>query len=172
MKKLIVLFALATLAGCQPAGHHVAKPKESNRVEAYRVQQADDTWLYYYIWYTTFNNNVSTYYTTSTTPLTSYSSSTFTKVSDELPAELSRSEALGEQQITEADIPSNIEADISAQEAAYSEYAETQGEIDSANNAAEGTVDSTDSGSYDSGGSDAGGSADSGGGDAGGGGGE
>lgn len=73
MKKLIAIFLLISLFGCEQRCNHKKGYKQN--VKCYKTHSVDNTgndiWLYYYLFAS--SNNQNYYYYSSPTPITSYS---------------------------------------------------------------------------------------------------
>ncbi len=171
----LLIFAIC-LSACEPQSHHHkhhAKVDQSTHVKEYVQHEQDNSLLYWYILYSTMTDNTTRhyYYYSSTTPVTNFDSITPTRVvGNDLPSDVKsavdQSEQVHEYNLTEAQEPNVVEQDQAAFEETYSEYENTQNEIDSNTDSAGGDSVDTSSGG-DSGGGDSGSS----GGDSGGGGG-
>lgn len=166
--KYAAILAVLVLTACAPAPHKTRQAVYNGaHVKEFKVQR-DDGFIYWYILTSTLNNSSSVYYYSSTSPITSYSSINFTRATgNKLPEEAVEAENQGqevqEQNLTQQELPQDVETDVSTQESAYSEYSESQGQIDSQTGATEAPATS-EAPSSDSGGGGGGGGGDSGGG--------
>jgi len=141
MKFIFALLVSVALAAC--GGHHHSRAKLAyggGNVKEYRVQQSDNSWMYWYVLYSSMDHQTSVYYYRSSTPLTSYSSASFTRAAgnqlpDEVASEVGRGQEVGEQQLNEQELPGSVEQDVAAQQEAYSEYEATQNAADSESSA-------------------------------------
>lgn len=142
MKYLIIgLLALVSFSSCE---HH----KSYHSVKVYRQHQADDTWLYYYVMFNSFSN--SYYYTSSPTPVSNYSTMSWTSVKENPVQNVQEIEELPQEIVETEQLSEDIAEDMSSDVDAYDSNAEAES----------GGYDSADSGGDfggDSGGGDSGG---------------
>lgn len=162
--RLILVACLLTVAitGCdqpQYQRRHV-KRHTKEHVENYRVRDANNDWIY---WYILFNNNNNTYYYySSPTPVSSYSSISWA-TSSSRPVQLSQEnltqiEELPTQEVEIQDLGETIAAEFDYGVPENNSLDSMEGVPDSApDSSMDSSSDSFDSGSSDSGSFDSGG---------------
>jgi uncharacterized membrane protein YgcG len=175
LKKIVsaVAIALACTACQQQDAHqgpsHVAQAAHHNMVMHTYREHANDSndWIYLYVLYSDSSSSTSStvastpqYYYRSSTPVTNFTSTQFTRVSGgalpkDVKEEEEKSEEVSEQEVTEAQEPADVaqaETQESAAEATSTESAATAGGGRSEPESSEGESSSSDSGSSDGGG--------------------